>query len=1069
MSGFNETMILECNRLASEEGKTGNIENPALFTNKIGSGIKVNSGDTISVYNSFISEKGAGGETIQFNGNVLKDLRGNSLSINLSHTKITKTNACYQDPINNASNADSQVLYGVPLKEVAVTETKKYILKDNEVNLKISYYKTRNGDCCIALPRRFMSNIPLNNDTRPGQWKLEDSVVNGLPFKGQSTNNGGVLTLLFASPHPSSHENRPNRSYFCETDYQFKKGSEVSSGGEEEAVNSYFKLRSDNSRYKIYVMTEMRKSGFISGSGTDSDMDWFRENGHPLFSPSEAVYIPYEEILTLTCPVGFSSPQSIADNLTKQMRNTGELDNDFFVQNTNELGTTISNQVRLKRPISVRTQSPLYKTFNSFSVNDNNASTYYSFYAPHFGTGDRRFEYNQFLQNYQYIGIKRPDLYDTGIKLALTMPNHNQESLRFCHLDLDINCSFTTLGNQRINAVVRLAHEWTTTNLNAWRDFFIAQGNYPELFENRNNNYAGITNVNNSRFFHMNLNQGQQTRLGGDNVMPDNFDSNEIALLNASSQNSVPFFVDYNPSASNTFTDGQDKDNACYGFAVKQLSGNGSYVIAFTTEGLGLINPQDLIDADTPFYNGCQTTPGVPYEYAYYSGSHSASGHAQGIIVGNYQASGTGFTRNTGNGRVCGFDKHFNAYGNCMIGLADGYLNTDYQFLSHYAVNTFIDNGLQQGQAIIDATPYARKIYLGAQEPKFEFSASNSKFNLQQLHTPEYVGNLWNAGIDSASATFNTTSNPNAQEKVFKINKRLDNTNFTTDMIPYSQNYASAVSSAYLGVGDSSGVDITLSRMNDMLEPWTIFDAHSGVFIENFGITQDAWNKSMWDTLGFSYNQFNGSFNSSFNYNTRIDELNRKNMPVITTNADVNAGDTMSFVSNIFGANLLTSQVPLPQLFNGVITGQQPPFTDDRYPSSYPAITQNQSSILIEADDLPTKMSRAYYTIRSDILDKYTYLGSKDSGEALKTVSVVNKINGDGDYYFQQDNPLQFTVTNPKTITSITTHICDPEGNSAQLNRDSCVMYRIDKRINSTLTPVEELLQATEQKQNNKK
>jgi len=35
MSGFNETMILECNRLASEEGKTGNIENPALFTNKI--------------------------------------------------------------------------------------------------------------------------------------------------------------------------------------------------------------------------------------------------------------------------------------------------------------------------------------------------------------------------------------------------------------------------------------------------------------------------------------------------------------------------------------------------------------------------------------------------------------------------------------------------------------------------------------------------------------------------------------------------------------------------------------------------------------------------------------------------------------------------------------------------------------------------------------------------------------------------------------------------------------------------------------------------------------------------
>ena len=1058
MSGFNETMILECNRLASEEGKTGNNENPALFTNKVGSGIKVNAGDTISVYNSFISEKGAGGETIQFNGNVLKDLRGNPLTINLSHTVITKSNACYQDPINNASNSDSQVLYGVPLKEVASASSTKYILKDNEVNLKISYYKTRNGDCCVALPRRFMSSIPLENDTRPTQWKIEDSVLNGLPFKAQSTNNGGVLTLLQSTL--LKIETLPNRSYFVETDYQFKKGSETSSGGEEEEPFSYFKLRTDNSRYKIYVISEMRKSGFISGSGTDEDMDWFRESGFPLLSPSEAVYVPYEEILTLTCPTGFSSPESIADSLTNQMRDTGALVNDFLVQNTNDLASTRNNQVRIKRPISVRTESPVYKTFNSFSVNDHNASTYYSFYAPAFQTGDRRFEYNQYLQNYQYIGIKRPDLYDAGIRLIATMPNHNQPSLKFCHLEMDINTSMTNVGNDRFNASIMTNHEWKTENLEAWRDFMLAQGNYPELFENRNNNYAGITNVNNSRFLHMNLNEKQQSRLGGDNVMPDNFGSNELALLNASSQNSVPVFFDYDPSASMTLTNGNE-GNPCFGALFKRLSPSGSYVITFATKGIGNNNPIDFVNE--PFYNSCQTLPGIPHEYAYYSGSHNASGHHHGIIVGNYQASGTNASNNA-SGRLLGFDKHFNAYGNAMIGLADGYLNTDYQYVSHYAVNTLDDNTKTAGNSIIDATPYARKIYLGAQEPKWEFSASNSKFNIQQLHTPEYIGNQWNAGIDSASATFNTTENPNAQEKVFKINKRLDNTNFTTDMIPYSQNYASGVSSAYLGVGDSSGVDITLSRKNDMIEPWTVFDAHSGIFIEDFGITQDAWNKSMWDTLGFSYSQFHASLNASFNYNTRLDELNKSSMPIATTNAQVNAGDTMSFTSNIFGANLFTSQVPLPQLFNGTITGQVPPFTDNRYPSSYPAITQNQQSILLEADDLPTKMSRAYYTIRSDILDKYTYLGSKDSGEALKTVSVVNKINGDGDYYFQQDNPLQFTITNPKTITSITTHICDPEGNSAQLNRDSCVMYRIDRRINSTLTPVEELLQATEQK-----
>ncbi len=153
-------------------------------------------------------------------------------------------------------------------------------------------------------------------------------------------------------------------------------------------------------------------------------------------------------------------------------------------------------------------------------------------------------------------------------------------------------------------------------------------------------------------------------------------------------------------------------------------------------------------------------------------------------------------------------------------------------------------------------------------------------------------------------------------------------------------------------------------------------------------------------------------------------------------------------------------------LFNGETTAS-PPFIPERFFQIYPAISEKQSSILIEAENLPTKMSRAYYTIRSNLLDTSHYLGSRDSGEALKTISVVNKINGDGDYYFQQDNPLTFTITHPKTITSITTQICDPDGSDAQVNLDSCVMYKIDRAINSTLNPVDELLQATNNKNNN--
>ena len=61
--------ILECNRLSSEEAKTNNNENPALFTNKLGTGVMVNVGDTIEVSSAFISEQGAGDtETIEFKG-----------------------------------------------------------------------------------------------------------------------------------------------------------------------------------------------------------------------------------------------------------------------------------------------------------------------------------------------------------------------------------------------------------------------------------------------------------------------------------------------------------------------------------------------------------------------------------------------------------------------------------------------------------------------------------------------------------------------------------------------------------------------------------------------------------------------------------------------------------------------------------------------------------------------------------------------------------------------------------------------------------------------------------------
>ena len=84
-NSFTNIKILECNRLSSEEVKAGNNSSPALWENKLGSGVEINVGDTIQVNQAFISEDGAGDSVIEFKGQEL----GTTKSI--TYTKPTFT------------------------------------------------------------------------------------------------------------------------------------------------------------------------------------------------------------------------------------------------------------------------------------------------------------------------------------------------------------------------------------------------------------------------------------------------------------------------------------------------------------------------------------------------------------------------------------------------------------------------------------------------------------------------------------------------------------------------------------------------------------------------------------------------------------------------------------------------------------------------------------------------------------------------------------------------------------------------------------------------------------------
>ena len=68
MEGYTDTILIDCNRQNSEEGKGNNKEQYSQFTNKIGTGVRLNVGDTISVHSGFVSEVGCGQGVIEITG-----------------------------------------------------------------------------------------------------------------------------------------------------------------------------------------------------------------------------------------------------------------------------------------------------------------------------------------------------------------------------------------------------------------------------------------------------------------------------------------------------------------------------------------------------------------------------------------------------------------------------------------------------------------------------------------------------------------------------------------------------------------------------------------------------------------------------------------------------------------------------------------------------------------------------------------------------------------------------------------------------------------------------------------
>jgi hypothetical protein len=790
---------------------------------------------------------------------------------------------------------------------------------------------------------------------------------------------------------------------FAENDYalydDFYQLSGIAGYGEDVTDRSGLlsKPKNDNSRYTIMV----RDASYFSASSASGNL--VQTPG--IRDPENAIYYPYEELKKIEIPSGFNSPEFISEEITRQLQKVNERKTRF----TRSATDLINNPERPGYPIPMYQEfnAECYKAFNVASIYPdladsatNNPETYYKYYingsTEDSGSNGSGFEY---LQNYHIVACKRPELYTTGrlINIDTTGAYLGIQGARVDNI-YDGTFYLGTIG-------IILGIPYNKENVNKWRDFILAQEKYPEVFnifsDSRTPYHAG-DNIDNCRYCHINRYNNASMEIKGNFQLGHGGYERPTWKNNASANfNSLILPFQYDSSQKDIFYESpaegrNQKSYGCFG-----RSNTGRMVI-YPTVNNGRGSPLFiLIDAGS-----------------------LAGGEIE-------------------EGRRIGFDMHFSAPGNTWILPYSGLSQKPSNYDSRAALQTSYTLARNSETTILNSytasTNFLRnKLYIGADAPKINWNGTN--FSISDFHTAMNRGN--EQGFEADWVDNVQDQDPQADDVVFKINPTEQHIDWTPARMPYVTVKTYTVQSGGQDKNAQSPI------INSNYEPWTIYDSLCGINIEDFGLSENQWDGCLWDLLGFSYKQFHSSTNNRLQ---RIDTNNRNDLSVITTNALVPEGETKFYSQNMYGVPLYTNMLQR--------TGTLIDKHNVKQVSYYPPLVVKTSSIQIVADKLPTRMIRGYYTIRSNLLSETPFIGGKKNNTTMPIIGVVDKINGDGDFYFGQESSLEFTVTKPLKLASLTCSIHDPDGSYANTSEQNTVLFKIQKNKNVTFNVFQEILE----------
>ena len=1089
---YADIQLLECNRQQSIQGINNNDTQPAVFTCKLGKGVKLGAGDTVEILNAFISEDGCGGENVEFIGDFIYtdtgfDEEGNEAEIVTIDLEVTNSIITTNTPVVKDFQHRSKTVVDNGKGEKINTIVTKQI-KDNETFVERRYYKSNNGEGCLYQPRRFTMSFAGGN-------RFATAAV--------GDNNPTLKFPMITFFEKKDDEEQGVGFYKVKEDYNFKIADcdyfLYTSGGPNTFWNAggnsfttteqWYRPRTDNKRFTMFMRDQNYKIFddaplVIDPKDEDAaDINWFNAETYYLDYLATTNYVEYIQLKKLSVDAGFTTPSNIAAQVTEQLQQN--------IDYTTSEGTEIIQPEVLKwdhefnggfgageqsYEIFAATTTETYFPIESGGMGRNDDETFTLVQQAHLKLGistqapNLTDEEKQAIINYvgttQYIFVKRPEMFIAGRKL------HTYESLIVTNDTVLPPTSFITneIDFTDLTTPLVTSFRYNKPNLQMLSDLFKAQ-----------DAYANELGLGDDRYLHMSCEPQGDGLISGTVLGDDGMTDDGIPSTNQF-HTSAPIRFKYQIDKEDIYNDGmQGTNDLSYGFATRNVG---------TVLNVG--GPYDTIvlhpELATSIVGGGWN---IPELFA-------------GFVANKISALTA----------IVGWDKHAASYGqvimSSMNGMAYGpptsLVNNNAGDQTSVYVNTGSDYAIQNKTPADNAeskwgenhqriTEFLNFRYIGANNPSLDFNSLTGSFGFKSLHTAENVNQPWDAGrvttvVTPATATEPATTAANstpisaeAATECYKINKRLRYNDYTPDMKPYFVDYpqkliyTAGATPTYLPVTmtalekggtfeekvDGAATSIAISNQN--IEEGALFDTHCGVFL-NIGKTcpERYWKQSFWGILGFTWDQFHPKKSTLLNnQQIRVGEDTMFSMKYATTNCQVVVSDLLDYPIQVWGGINYSTQIAVPMCVQ----------TEDiditaGYGLKYkPFIIQNTQSITTRGQRIPKLMTRPYYTIRSDILDANKYVGGHAGGIKLSCLGVVDKMNGDGDYYFTENAGMAFTITNPITLTTITTAICDPNGRLANVNENSAVIYKITKQENTGKFDI--VNQILQQEQNLKK